>query len=165
MRPAVFSLLLLIASAVRAEAISSPAGEMYKLVGAQPAEAKELAYRFKVISTDRTSEKWAPMVFVGAIDVESQAQFQIFITQKAHTGDLVLGHRYLQGDNLVFSKPLFHGVPLMMDIEIVISLNEQGLLIVEQPLAGARHEYETEIQTMRSFFGVSGAEADIRLAR
>ena len=164
-RNVAFFLLLLVSSFSFGEIISSEPGEIYRLVGNEAIESREVAYAFNVISTDASSERWAPMAFVGAIDVDTGAEFQVFILQKIDDGDLVLGHRYIEGDKLVFTKSLFHGVPLGLDIRIVISVNDDGLLRVEQPGVGASHEYQTGILDMRSYFGVVGAEADFRLDR
>lgn len=156
-------ILMAVSSASFGEVISSEPGEMYKLIGNEVIESREVEYEFHVVSTNPSSESWAPMAFVGAIDLDTGAEFQVFIFQKSSDGDLVLGHRHIEGDKLIFTKTLFHGVPFMMDIRINISVNEDGLLRVKQPGVGASHEYQTGILNMRSYFGVVGAKADFRI--
>lgn len=162
-RIAAFLILMVLCSASFGKVISSDPGEIYKLIGNEEIKSRGVEYDFHVVSTDPSSESWAPMAFVGAIDVDTGAEFQVFIFQKSGGGDLVLGHRYIEGDELVFTRTLFHGVPLKLDIKIIISVNEDGLLRVEQPGVGASHEYQTGILNLRSYIGVVGAKADFRL--
>lgn len=162
-RKAAFLLLIVLSSACFGEVISSDPGEIYKLIGTEEIQSRKVEYDFHVVSTDPSSESWAPMAFVGAIDVDARAEFQVFIFQKSSDGDLVLGHRYIEGDELVSAKTLFHGVPLRLDVKIIISVNEDGLLRVEQPGVGVSHEYQTGIRNMRSYVGVVGAKADFRI--
>lgn len=162
-RKAALLFLIVVSSASFGEVISSEPGEIYKLIGNEAIESREIEYDFHVVSTNPSSESWAPMVFVGVIDVDTGAEFQVFVFQKSSDSDLVLGHRQIEGDELVFTKTLFHGVPFKLDIKIIISVNEDGILRVEQPGVGASHEYQTDILNMRSYFGVVGATADFRI--
>lgn len=144
--------------------ISSEPGSINRLTSQHPVAGRKLEFVFSVIKTADDSNNWAPMAFVAATDKTRNSEFQVFIFRKKDGGSLVLGHKYVEGGKVVFTRPLFHGVPFSDPIKILITVSSDGTLVVEQPDVGGRHEYKTNLREVYSSIAVSGATADFSVS-